>query len=1647
MPSWKKVVASGSDASFSSVFVDSFVSASSFKGSFTGSLQGTASQAISSSYALTASYALISTEPIIVTSPGGIYYINGVAKPVLTFVPGQNYRFDTTAVDGHHPFKFSLTANGPTQYTYGVTSGSGFIEINVDYATSSSLFYYCTIHSGMGNQANTLRDENLIHNSQTSSMSVLSSSYAYTASSATNAAQAISASYSYTASSATNSEQAISASYAYTASSSTNSEQAISASYAYTASSAISAYTASSAINAKTALTASSADTFLVRNDITASSALIIGTITAQTLVVQTVSSSIVYSSGSNTFGNALTDRQTFTGSVDITGSLTVNGSEAILTNQTASMAVASAISASYALNGGVTQILAGANVTIAPTSGKGQVTISATGGGGSNFNTATGSYGSFYDTTTQTNPVANTPRSMSFNTTDITNGVSISGSTSPFNTYIKTENPGVYDIQFSAQLDKTDSGKDEVLIWLRKNGIDLTDTATSVSLTNNNDKVVAAWNWFVNSSANDYYQIIWYSADTDLRLLAETAGGGHPGIPSIIATVNRVDQFLSNSGSFSGSFSGALTGSLHGTASWAQNASTASYVVTAQTASYVANAVSSSYAYTASSAINASASLIAVSASYALTASYALNAGASSGFPFSGSAQITGSLGVTGSFSVNGNTGQTVFASDADTLVISGSLIITGSASITGSLKVSGSITGSLFGTASWAQNAVSASQSVSSSYALTASYALFAANGGGGGVSAIYILDEGVVQGTASYFDFTGAGVTATVNAGTASINIPGGGGGSNTNSQNAILNQSSPAVTWSFSHNLSTLYPVFTIYDNEDNVIIPQKIHAETTSSAFIYFSSARTGTAVASKGGDITSASFAATASLANFATSASYSYTASSAISASLAQTASYVVTAQTASYVLNAVSASYAFTASSAINASASLIAISASQAETASSANTFVVRNDITASNALITGTITAQTLVVQTVTSSIVYSSGSNIFGNSTANTQTFTGSVNITGSLNLDGKATLTDLTGSLFGTSSWAQNASTASYVLNAISSSYAFTASSAISSSLAETASYVVTAQTASYVANAVSSSYAYTASSAISSSLAETASYVVTAQTASYVENAVSSSYAYTASSSVSSSYAYTASSAINASASLTSVSASYALTASFALNGGGGGLSALFIADEGATQGTASYINFTGAGVTATVSAGTASINITGGGSSGTSGLSTTFTQSVAATEWTFIHNLNTRYPLIQVYDTTFNQVTPQYVSSSTADTVIIGFGIATAGYAVASNGGTLYVTGSNVILDQAVAAATWSFNHNLNTQYPIFQVFDSTNEVIIPERIVATDATSSLFYFPSPVAGKAVASVGGISGSMGSGVGFPFSGSAVITGSFLVSQSFVDFSNTTGVTGSFSGSLFGTASYATFALSASFAPGFTTNMSQSVAATTWSFTHNLNTINPIVQVYDLTNSQIIPNQIVGMNNSTAEIRFDYAQAGYAVASNGGGLYVTGSTSTLVQTAANVTWSFTHNLNNKYNTYEVYDDSDLVIIPSGIKALTNNTAELYFAGPQTGRAVAQFSGINGSPNAATASFANTASFVSNLTQNVFITGSLTVTGSAAFTGSFSQNNGFFVLTQVSQSLNFANDAAAATGGVPLGGLYRSGNFILIRLS
>jgi len=389
----------------------------------------------------------------------------------------------------------------------------------------------------------------------------------------------------------------------------------------------------------------------------------------------------------------------------------------------TASFAISSsrAVTASYALNGGVTQLFAGPNVTLSPTTGLGQVTISST-GAGTYYNTATGSYGAFYDTTTQTNPVANIPRSMSLNTTDITNGVSISGSSSPFNTYIKIENAGVYNIQFSAQLEKTDSGTDYVDIWLRRNGVDLTDSATNVTLSGNNDREVAAWNWFATAGIGDYYQIMWASADTDTRILAESATGVHPGIPSVIVTVNRIDTFLSNTGSFTGSFTGVLIG----TASYATQALSSSFATSALSSSFATTAISASFATTASFAISSSRAVTssfaitasyvtgsiytstnpALSASFASTASFA-TAALSASFATTASFAISSSFAITASFvgnsivtaSVSSNT-ITFTKGNGTTFpitVATGSAFpFTGSAGITGSLAVVGSITAS---------------------------------------------------------------------------------------------------------------------------------------------------------------------------------------------------------------------------------------------------------------------------------------------------------------------------------------------------------------------------------------------------------------------------------------------------------------------------------------------------------------------------------------------------------------------------------------------------------------------------------------------------------------------------------------------------------------------------------------------------------------------------------------------------------------------------------------------------------------------------------------------------------------------------------------------------------------------------------------
>jgi hypothetical protein len=159
-----------------------------------------------------------------------------------------------------------------------------------------------------------------------------------------------------------------------------------------------------------------------------------------------------------------------------------------------------------------------------------------------STFNNYTSSvqsyYLSAYHTASIPLSVISTVYSMSFSTTDFASGISISGSDK---SKIKIANPGIYDIQFSAQLDKTNSRNNTVYIWLAKNGTNEPNTNTGVTLFGgSNEAQVAAWNFYVSASVNDYYEIRMTATDNNALIEYDTPALG-PAVPSIILTVGRI--------------------------------------------------------------------------------------------------------------------------------------------------------------------------------------------------------------------------------------------------------------------------------------------------------------------------------------------------------------------------------------------------------------------------------------------------------------------------------------------------------------------------------------------------------------------------------------------------------------------------------------------------------------------------------------------------------------------------------------------------------------------------------------------------------------------------------------------------------------------------------------------------------------------------------------------------------------------------------------------------------------------------------------------------------------------------------------------------------------------------------------------------
>lgn len=144
--------------------------------------------------------------------------------------------------------------------------------------------------------------------------------------------------------------------------------------------------------------------------------------------------------------------------------------------------------------------------------------------------------YGSFYSTNTQLAAAINTAKEITFNTTDLSYGVYIGSPTSRI--YIDTE--GVYNFQTSIQLDSTVATDEEFYLWFRKNGVDVTDSASQVRIKGNNAEVFLSLNYFFDLKAGDYVEMVFSVTNLGVQLLAVSAAAPHPGIPSVILTVSN---------------------------------------------------------------------------------------------------------------------------------------------------------------------------------------------------------------------------------------------------------------------------------------------------------------------------------------------------------------------------------------------------------------------------------------------------------------------------------------------------------------------------------------------------------------------------------------------------------------------------------------------------------------------------------------------------------------------------------------------------------------------------------------------------------------------------------------------------------------------------------------------------------------------------------------------------------------------------------------------------------------------------------------------------------------------------------------------------------------------------------------------------
>lgn len=172
------------------------------------------------------------------------------------------------------------------------------------------------------------------------------------------------------------------------------------------------------------------------------------------------------------------------------------------------------------------------------------------TGGAYGSFNTAAediafagARYGAFHDVTDQTGSVS-AATAIKFGTNDInTKGVTVATNGSAL-TRITYEDAGTYMIAPSLQFGNSSGTNYTVTVWFRKNGVDLANSATLVTVPKIADGGSEYFQivYYVTVTAGQYVEVMWLPANAAVVLDHTAAGAIAPAIPSAIVVTERID-------------------------------------------------------------------------------------------------------------------------------------------------------------------------------------------------------------------------------------------------------------------------------------------------------------------------------------------------------------------------------------------------------------------------------------------------------------------------------------------------------------------------------------------------------------------------------------------------------------------------------------------------------------------------------------------------------------------------------------------------------------------------------------------------------------------------------------------------------------------------------------------------------------------------------------------------------------------------------------------------------------------------------------------------------------------------------------------------------------------------------------------------